>query len=548
MPAAGILNTRSDRVGNQFRHIHVPSENEKIVSWPLAGKICEVHHPLVDDAHSYVPKDLQCLQGNALPFNEAHHLSRSVKRARMTEQDIMEAHHLSRSVKRARMTEQDIMDVPPGFGCCIMAGKSARPKAQLDVLMAITSPWHLPDKFICNDSWLWAGGEESLEVASQQERERRSLEAFYPHFASIPDSPWEPQAPIVEIDDAVVPQIPLVFVEEDKPESEHKKHESDKGVILRVTEPGKMVDELYEINDILHGIAMKRQQQENVNRIVDSKIAATAVAACMVVRAWGKSNLVDEKLLIEILKNPSLLKSLTSSHNSMEGKCQDQDTNMQVAEGHLLPTDSGAESQKSPASVPGHWGDGVDINESHKMAASSLESTRMQEFNNLSCRSMNPFPQTSIPTSYPCRSAALNMDSAQKRFENRPRVHRRINENSKMNSVSSNLMEDAPYGPRHEMRNKNGNGKDMHTHGTQASSLLTDDSQQRHPMQAEATKYRSAEDCKLPRKTNAFRMSSKTGGRAKRNCMFYNTPRGCRNGETCAFVHQTKPAVTTMAQ
>ncbi|MCO5565081.1 hypothetical protein L7F22_018752 [Adiantum nelumboides] len=523
--AVAALSTQSDRVEKEFRHAHNGSDNsrkrqrEKIVSWPLDEKICEVRHFLEDSAPSYVPEDLECNQENALSFNAGHHASKSAKRARMERGDT----------------------APPGFGHSVTvrqslkpqaqfagARKSIEPQAQLDVLMAIRTPWHHADKFILKDSWLWAGGEESLEVAAQKERERRCFEAFYPRYASIPDGPWEPQESSVVIGDALVPQIPLEFLEEDKRENKDTEPDSLKGnAALHMSEPGEMAGAFCQIKKILCGTPLKQQQQESTASIADSKIAAMAAAACMVVKAWGKNNLVDEKLLIEILENPSLLQSL--KHSDKLRQHQDSSTvNRQVADNHEPP------SHKSSAS---HFGHGVSINNPHRPAASTNESSL----------SLNPLSQRSLRS---CNNTESNIDSAEKQYEHTSRVHKHITGSLKMNPSSGS---NSP-----ELRNPNDYSMDSQTcsrtqptgpscslHATCSTILPRKHLPQIRLIEAEQTKYNSALDDALLRKTNAH---TKTGRRAKRYCMFYNTPRGCRNGESCPFVHERKSAVNIRAQ
>ncbi|MCO5572371.1 hypothetical protein L7F22_026124 [Adiantum nelumboides] len=532
--AVAALSTQSDRVEKEFRHAHNGSDNsrkrrrEKIVSWPLDEKICEVRHFREDSAPSYVPEDLECNQENGLSFNAGHHATKSAKRARMEHGDT----------------------APPGFGHSVTvrkspkpqaqlaaARKSLEPQAQLDVLMAIRTPWHLADKFILKDSWLWAGGEESLEVAAQKERERRCFEAFYPRYAFIPTGPWEPQESSVVIDDALVPQIPLEFLEEDKRENKDTELDSLKGnAALHMSEPGEMAGAFCQIKKILCGTSLKQQQPESTASIADSKIAAIAAAACMVVKAWGKYNVVDEKLLIEILENPSLLQSLKHSDNLRQHR-DSSTANRQVADNHEPPTHQ---------SSAGHLGHGVSINNPHRPAASTNESARMQWSSSLSSLSLNPLPQRSLRS---CNNAESNMDSAEKQYEDTSRVHKHITGSLKMNpsscSNSPELINPKDYSMDSQTCRMQPTGPSCSLHATCSTILPLKHLPQIRLIEAEQIKYNSALDDILLRKTNAH---TKTGRRAKRYCMFYNTPRGCRNGENCPFVHETKSAVNISAQ
>ncbi|MCO5565084.1 hypothetical protein L7F22_018755 [Adiantum nelumboides] len=215
--ATSALCARSPRFREDLCLVHFGSENrfkrrrQKTVTWPIDEKICEVRLFLADDAPSFlgaaVQNSLHCMVAKGLINNGTQHFAKL---------DVWGA-------KRVRV-EHD--NVPPGVGLSSEAGKSWQPNAELDAGMAVTCSWRQPLKFLLDDSWLWARGEDSVEIASQQQRERRFFEAFYPRLVSIPDRPMEPQEPSQEINDTLVAGIPLVPFEDEEMVNENAEQES----------------------------------------------------------------------------------------------------------------------------------------------------------------------------------------------------------------------------------------------------------------------------------------------------------------------------------
>eukprot|EP00897_Mesotaenium_endlicherianum_P010176 jgi/Mesen1/9187/ME000591S08513 len=105
-------------------------------------------------------------------------------------------------------------DLPPGFG----PGKSKRVRTDSAAVNAVVAqiPWRKPDLFQLNPEWQVVAGGESQEIATQQQREKRALEAIYPYAAAVPDSPAEPQDPQEPFNDDLTPVIPLLPTEDDE--------------------------------------------------------------------------------------------------------------------------------------------------------------------------------------------------------------------------------------------------------------------------------------------------------------------------------------------
>ncbi|MCO5572352.1 hypothetical protein L7F22_026105 [Adiantum nelumboides] len=458
--------------------------------------------------------------------------------------------------KRVRV-EHD--NVPPGFGLSSEAGKSWQPNAELDAGMAVTCSWRQPLKFLLDDSWLWARGEDSVEVASQQQRERRFFKAFYPRLASIPDRPMEPQEPSQEIDDTLVAGIPLVPFEDEEMVNENADQESidtEKGVPYLPLEGRAKADVSVPNSDGLYKAFME-QKQESMISIADSNVAAAAAAACMVVQALGESDLVDKKLLLEILKNPSLLTSLTTADN-VKGRNQDHDkgppgVRQAAPQSCSVHTKSGACLNQSPTSVLAQWGDspcdcaGMTISQRFMPTVG----TRTHMHGSVS---LNSFLSTELPKSFSCSISKSSKAIMQKGNDCPSSEHKQVLDVPKLNAFSKSTVNEVPslqdFRPGVETGSKNDRiSNSLHYCHMQAPPHISStfrasptllpikDLPLKCSMQ-EPQKYRSTEASSLKSKTTVY-STFKAGGRSKRLCMYFDTPRGCRNGDSCAFIHQS---------
>lgn len=215
------------------------------------------------------------------------------------------------------------VDSPPGFY------KFPAKRMRLDVLpkasTVIEKHWYCPEKFVLDPAWCVAEGCESKEAIYLNQREIRMLEAVYPHLSSIPDSPAEPQKQYKDVDESLIFQIPLISVED---EEEKTEDEAEKGTfdeqdcLLSVPASGGpynhregSIREMLTDSEkpVLHKLNAVKSGQGPARRDADPKIAAAVAAACMVVKSLEGRGLVDQELLVTLLRNPALIKSLTHS-------------------------------------------------------------------------------------------------------------------------------------------------------------------------------------------------------------------------------------------
>ncbi|WCJ32595.1 Zinc finger CCCH domain-containing protein 6 [Euphorbia peplus] len=116
------------------------------------------------------------------------------------------------SMAMHHLNVEEFNELPPGFegqkyvNSAIVASSSI-PRIQ----------WKCPPKVVMRSEWHVAAGEESHEAEVQKFREMRTLEAVFPHPSTIPPSPSVSLSVEEQFyDDRVTPVIPLTPVEEEE--------------------------------------------------------------------------------------------------------------------------------------------------------------------------------------------------------------------------------------------------------------------------------------------------------------------------------------------
>ncbi|XVE71744.1 hypothetical protein DITRI_Ditri10aG0176500 [Diplodiscus trichospermus] len=163
-------------------------------------------------------------------------------------------------------------DLPPGF-------ESNRFGSGLNHALAEIprTRWTCPPKVVLNLSWHLAEGEESKEVEAQKLREMRVLEAVYPCHSVIPPSPCVSRDVEIECyDDSLIPVVPLTPIEDEE------------GV------------------EISSDFAAQAKTPSN------SETAAFLMPPVMKSKELG--SLIDTDLLLKILSDPKMVDKLIHNH------------------------------------------------------------------------------------------------------------------------------------------------------------------------------------------------------------------------------------------
>ncbi|KAL9271948.1 Zinc finger CCCH domain-containing protein, partial [Drosera capensis] len=110
-----------------------------------------------------------------------------------------------------RQNEVELDDMPPGFEANRFSNSSKK------ILPVAQVKWSCPPKFVLNQNFQVASGEESVQRVVQPEREHRILEAIYIRLSSIPPSPSvSVDVEERDYDDRLTPVVPIIPIEEEE--------------------------------------------------------------------------------------------------------------------------------------------------------------------------------------------------------------------------------------------------------------------------------------------------------------------------------------------
>eukprot|EP00249_Psilotum_nudum_P022489 c28535_g1_i2 orf=1061-2644(+) len=230
-------------------------------------------------------------------------------------------------------------DLPPGFEG--VAAKRASLDAESIAAMVPQISWQFPSKFVLNLSWQVVAGEESTEVAKQEQREVRVLEAVYPRASAIPPSPSEAQEMPEEIDETLIPIIPLVPVEDDEEGMEEDSLQTvamsgiaplsdgldSEGTDVSPTQAPSPQDS----HRVCSGTTVIAKDSTGLDasfiKDADLNVAAAAAAAYAAVKATESGRMIDHDLLVKILNNPLLIETLAAASQKCKNVTAEATTN-----------------------------------------------------------------------------------------------------------------------------------------------------------------------------------------------------------------------------
>ncbi|MCO5547974.1 hypothetical protein L7F22_001429 [Adiantum nelumboides] len=515
----------------------------KAVTWPPEDQICQIRLFLANDVPSSIGSVQDSVQLNCIR---------------------------NTSVQRSLLS---VANTPPGLRGCI--AKRSRFMIDNEVSMTIGRPWDCPKKFTCDSTWLLAEGDESLESDLQKQRELRVLEAFYPRWSAVPDSPAEPAEICAAFHDNLIPTIPLVPIEEegdDNGESEHGAKVVDN--LAEQPALGKSMDVCMPDFPTSKSSSTLSQEQslhahDSFSGSVDAKVAAAAAAAaaaCMAFHKHGSAKLVNADLLVEILRNPELLKSLTFFNQSSNNAAL-------VINGLTLcsPSQLSHNQGLQYNGPPNKASMGGPLNAGLPSPVSVLSDWTQQEHaalpptqHSMLCENVH------AASNFPAASCALGPSLPPKHSHDPSGMQEGVS------GIEASGVPGFPaWPPEGRMVENmpcvlNGSGWQGTTDrscgmvarpfaSTRRSVANThpkmpgrpQQSGQDHPsFQHQHQSLASLDLCKSSLPEAKFRRSEssgpcfamKAGHRTARVCIYFNTPRGCRNGGSCAFLHQSGSA------
>ncbi|CAD5181649.1 unnamed protein product [Musa acuminata subsp. malaccensis] len=227
----------------------------------------------------------------------------------------------------AASTGNDDSSLPPGFEAPHPAYKLRSEISQIPLIK-----WTCPIQVLVNPEWLVAAGEESAEVAVQSQRQVSLLEAIYPRLTSVPPNPSVSS----EVQDSVyndfqTPVIPVTAIEdEDSSEQFETARSAAASPQVQQTNDHNLQGmikkhDLPNLNSVTTQIQHRDVQtmhhgETTAGRIIQIAKPDVATAASAAFTAIMKSSedgsMIDRDLLIRILSNPSLVEKLVSEHGA----------------------------------------------------------------------------------------------------------------------------------------------------------------------------------------------------------------------------------------
>ncbi|KAH7439538.1 hypothetical protein KP509_04G065900 [Ceratopteris richardii] len=467
--------------------------------------------------------------------------------------------------------------------------KRARHSYETMFTMVSDMAWSLPKKFIYAHEWQVAKGNDSNEVASQKGRELRVLEAVYPRLTSIPDSPYEPaETPMhsKSMSIASVPLIPIEDVEEEVPRGLDDGMKLTSGCPESDNSSGSLI---YE----------KRLQRLSVppsssSGLVDGSLgssftkegleAAVLAAASVLLHKYASKDLADLDLLLELLKKPSSLLEMKTLVNQPSTNVKDVSMNVTriIQSQHQLVDCEGTSLKNctlsfssvglpSSASVSPDWNQKeikvpailpANLTEMHsanhhssdwkqeKIKVPSLLPTNLTEMHSANYHPSKDysFPTSSALTEFHCPLPSTeNVQCSE--WVRPPDMHTRAHQARIVNNASCELNVSAQQLSNEYLQSPTGADEGSSYMSRNANISIETKSihlssenrvhQLNNTRAVISTTLHHGASLRGNEKRALFSALSAGAARTAKLCMFFNTPRGCRYGDNCAYVHQS---------
>ncbi|KAG7967956.1 hypothetical protein I3843_08G127100 [Carya illinoinensis] len=256
------------------------SRNTKRVSWSPGVKLCQVKLFSLEDCPAEVGLR-----------SEDHLQSRT---SWMLHSETMESNHF-----------------PPGFG-----GSPSEKHLKKEPIQARRLKWKCPPKFVMSHNWQVVAGEESKEVEAQKIRETRVLEAVYPRPSAIPPSPSVSRDIESEhCDDSLTPIVPTNPIEEE--ESAVIPSNLTLPMNNTLVCPQPLPSETMNPPTpkcSTSGAPTIENALEILPKVGADVIATASTALASLMKTNQQGSLIDTDLLIKILSDPKMIQKLIADH------------------------------------------------------------------------------------------------------------------------------------------------------------------------------------------------------------------------------------------
>ncbi|THU64089.1 hypothetical protein C4D60_Mb01t22780 [Musa balbisiana] len=193
--------------------------------------------------------------------------------------------------------------------------------------------WKCPLNILLDPEWVVVAGEESSEVAVQDQRQLRILEAIYPRVPSIPPNPSvSSEVQDSFYDDTRTPVIPITAIEDEESSEQLETAAPIFSSTQNQQTSAQNLQSMQGKHDILNLELITEQFQGHVTQPAPTVprsettsgrippiaepdvIAAASAAFTAIMKTNEEGSMIDRDLLINILSNPSLVEKLVTEY------------------------------------------------------------------------------------------------------------------------------------------------------------------------------------------------------------------------------------------
>ncbi|XP_057541647.1 zinc finger CCCH domain-containing protein 6-like [Amaranthus tricolor] len=411
--------------------------------------------------------------------------------------------------------------------------------------------WKCPPVFIINNNWHVVAGEQSEETRTQMFRQLRLLEAIYPHQSAIPSSPSvSPGLGECDYDDHETPLIPISPCgEEDAVDYESKTYPIPSSAPVQQEEAVKFAQHI----TLEEPKVAVNEKSVEIHTGLEGGVVAAAITAFAELMERNESGQIDTDLLGNILSDPKKIETLsfdstkiTPMNGPMSGtsvslpsidclstvfqKPVNEHSNMHnVQQSSRLA--SNVLTNLGATQVP-------KLSSSLQTTMPSMKSTSQASMMN---REFQPFLWATMPVMRSISQASMmNEEPSMALLPRHGLLHenyRKENQNfppetqfhplmsfPRYSSSSDGLISPTVVPVTRVVKDASYYKRLIELHGTDKSGGREEIMHQYRPRTSELTPAAGKRDAR---------------GKIPRPCKFFNSSRGCRNGSTCPFQHDS---------
>ncbi|XP_073021240.1 zinc finger CCCH domain-containing protein 6-like isoform X1 [Primulina eburnea] len=421
-------------------------------------------------------------------------------------------------------------NLPPGF-------EGIQPtnlwRVNLSQIPLVT--WRWPPRFEVKSEWAVVAGEESTEIEAENQREMRVLEAVYPRPSAIPPNPSALEC----AEDSIAnyqntPVVPITPIEDEDAAA------LDNTTFTSVATNSHLASS--HPNHLPHSSISSHGSTTNgiLSTDVEPDVVSAAQAALTSILSNGdQHNLIDRELLMKILGNPKMVEQLLTNHatsSSSQNMPASGMTNMPSSKFQCLPVIGGQPGTTSSTQL-------MLSSHSSNLPSYSLQNVPFVGVHNTpSTNTQYPPIPTPTPTPNLRSPPKHSFDSINFVIDRRGPLSSHLSRPEII--APSTVTASIPFYP--PIRNVRPSVPDVMSAPSQGVPLVKDVNYYKSLIQQHGEERRES----LPQFANQSNQSLGTSEepmhvaklkdskpRITKPCIFFNSPRGCRNGANCAYQH-----------